>query len=517
MFNEKDQNYIKAWGSEVRNVDIQISCFKEGFPAVKLVGAATLERGMISLSEDESFSNIEYYDSQVNSLDIMKFVPASGAASRMFKNLFSFLESFSGETEDYEEYYSDQSFGSVFHFIDNLENFAFVNQLSEVMERAGESLENSLLAKRFDRIIFYLLDSEKGLGYEKKPKGLLLFHAYPDEANRMAVAEHLVEGALYAKGKNSIVKIHFTVSPEHEVDFKNAVKELVSDYEKRFQVKFEISFSNQKSSTDTIAVTLENEPFRNNDGSLLFRPAGHGALIHNLNDLDEDLIFIKNIDNVVPDRLKDKTVTSKKALAGFLLKRKSQINNFCKDLTTDVLTENGIENIANFVSDKLMISLPEKYFNEDIKGKSKILFEILNRPFRICGMVRNEGEPGGGPYFVEDAAGKKSLQIVESSQMNLNDFEQKKIVESATHFNPVDLFCALRDYKGEKFDLTKFVDPTTGFISTKSKDGKSLKALELPGLWNGAMADWITLFVEVPIITFNPVKSVNDLLRAEHQ
>ncbi|MCD4720334.1 MAG: DUF4301 family protein, partial [Desulfobacula sp.] len=353
------------------------------------------------------------------------------------------------------------------------------------------------------------------LDYGKLPKGLLKFHRY-EHSNRVALEEHLVEAAMYGVSKNKKAYVHFTVSPEHLEKFKTQVDQVKDEYEKLFDITFEISYSVQKSSTDMIAVDMNNEPFREKDGSLLFRPGGHGALIENLNDLEADLIFIKNIDNVVPDRLKEITTTYKKVIGGLLLKLQSKTFEFLKELEKSEST-NLIEKIEAFAQSDLNIKIPNGFNELGPDEKKSFLFRHLNRPIRICGMVKNEGEPGGGPFWVKNSKGEVSLQVVESSQVNASDEEQMKILQSSTHFNPVDLVCGTRNYKGESFDLHEFIDPETGFISIKSKDGKNLKAQELPGLWNGAMADWITIFVEVPIITFNPVKTVNDLLRPQHQ
>ncbi len=360
----------------------------------------------------------------------------------------------------------------------------------------------------------YLLE-DKGLGYGKLPKGLLKFHHY-DSANRVALEEHLVEAAKYGTSKNGKAIVHFTVSPEHMEKFAEQVHKVKAKYENEFKVTYDISFSVQKSSTDMIAVDMENEPFREKDGSLLFRPGGHGALIENLNDLNANLIFIKNIDNVVPDRLKKTTTVYKKAIGGLLLKLQSEAFELLKGLDKRNDPE-LIKRVAEFAKTELNIKIPQDFEGLNLNDKKSFLHRHLNRPIRICGMVKNEGEPGGGPFWVKNSKGEVSLQVVESSQVNSNDDAQMEILKSSTHFNPVDLVCGIKNYNGESFDLHKFIDPETGFISIKSKDGKNLKAQELPGLWNGAMADWITIFVEVPVITFNPVKTVNDLLRPQHQ
>jgi hypothetical protein len=366
----------------------------------------------------------------------------------------------------------------------------------------------------FVKVLKILLD-KYGLNYGNLPKGLLLFHTYPNGI-RTAFLEHLVEGVLYAKNSQNIVNLHFTVSPEHHLLFENHLKDNIETYEKYYGVKFDISFSEQKKSTDTIAVTADNEPFRDDNGMLVFRPGGHGALIENLNDLDADIVFIKNIDNVVPDWLKASTIRYKQLIAGVLVCLQQQTFTYLKELENPEISEVKLQIIAKFCQTRLhntninAISLTKSDLREYLINK-------LNRPIRVCGMVKNEGEPGGGPYLVYNADGTISPHILESSQINIEDEKQKNLMRNATYFNPVDLVCGLKNYKGEKFQLPDFVDESTCFISSKSKNGKELKALELPGLWNGAMSNWNTIFTEVPIETFNPVKNVNDLLREQHQ
>lgn len=493
----------------------QIENFKKGFPFVKLVAPATKGQGIQVFDEQEVNELAVFFDENGPKHGLIKFVPASGAASRMFKHLFEFIESFTGSKEDLQKLESDKSFNSVYNFLDNIKKFAFINDLKHVLQRDGFDLDELLMSKNFKTIVEFVL-TDKGLGYSNLPKGLLQFHQY-DGFSRLSVEEHLVEGAHHACDSKGNVKIHFTVSPEHRQKFAEAVEKAKGHYEKLFGVKYQIDFSEQKSSTDTVAVDLENEPFRENDGKLLFRPAGHGALIENLNDLNGEIVFVKNIDNIVPDLLKAPTFLYKKVIGGLLLKLKAQTDEFLRLLESGVLTDNQVKEIAGFAQKELLLNLGDRFENLSQIEKIHVLFDKLNRPIRICGMVKNEGEPGGGPFWLENSKGEISLQIVESSQIDLKNPDQKKIVQEATHFNPVDLVCSVRDYKGRQFDLRKYVDPETGFISEKSSSGKKLKAQELPGLWNGAQADWITVFVETPIITFNPVKTINDLLREQHR
>ncbi|MCE7063113.1 DUF4301 family protein [Dyadobacter sp. CY343] len=498
MFIEKDITQIKERGSDIGTVEEQVGYFVDGFPFLQLSKAATVGDGIIRLTDSEISEVISDFDKKAadGEVALLKFVPASGAATRMFKSLFSFLQE--GKRDK-----------SVDEFFVKLPDFAFY-----------EDLKASLLSDGYDitsadetTIASYFLTT-KGLGYGELPKGLLKFHNYTDRS-RTPLEEHLVEGAKYANA-GSNVQIHFTVSPEHRDKFEKLVVEVLPSYQSEFGVRYIVSFSEQKSATDTIAVNLDNSPFREKDGSLLFRPAGHGALLENLAQLDADIIFIKNIDNVVPDRIKADTIQYKKALSGIVLKYQKKIFTYLEKLHADtdfsILSE-----IDTFFKEELCVIPPAGFDSwEDIKRKEYFV-QKLDRPLRACGMVKNQGEPGGGPFWAENADGSSSLQIVESAQVDLDDSSQNDIFKNSTHFNPVDLVCGVKNYKGELFDLKKFRDPLTGFITAKSKDGKDLKAQELPGLWNGSMADWNTLFVEVPLITFNPVKTVNDLLREQHQ
>lgn len=511
MFRQEDIQQIVARGSEVDQVEQQIMNFKTGFPFLKLVEAASLYHGIIKLSESEIEKYIDIFEQKVASgTDLVKFVPASGAASRMFKSLFSALEDLQ-KGKDQSEVVKEKE---VAKFLEQLDQFAFYDDLKQLAARENMKIEEVPLQKLLE---WKLL--EQGLNYGNLPKGLLKFHTYPD-GYRTPLEEHFVEGASYSRNNAAVVKIHFTVSPEHQPAFDQHVNEIIPKYEELFGVKYEIGFSQQKPSTDTIAVNPDNEPFRNNDGSLLFRPAGHGALLENLNDLQADVIFIKNIDNVVPDRLKKTTIDYKKALAGVLLNLQEEIFHYQKMLDNNhysALDSAFYAEAANFLENVLNIIPPHDQYYSEKEELYHYYIKKFNRPIRVCGMVKNEGEPGGGPFFAMNNDGSVSLQIVESSQIDFNDPAQASIARNATHFNPVDLVCAVKNYQGVKYHLPDFTDPETGFISSKSKDGKELKAQELPGLWNGAMSDWNTMFIEVPVVTFNPVKTVVDLLRKEHQ
>ncbi len=515
MLTSQDLQQLNKKGIKPEQIDVQIANFKNGFPFVNLIAAATKGHGIQIFAENEINRLAEYFNQHGPDYELVKFVPASGAASRMFKNLFEFMESYTGSDEDLNNFEADRGFNSVFNFIKNIRQFAFIDDLDDVLRKEEFGLDDLLGKKQYGKIVEYLL-TEKGLNYSNLPKGLLKFHRY-DDFSRMPVGEHLVEGAHYARRNNGDVFVHLTVSPEHKAKFLDAIDAILSRYEDLFKVKYYISFSEQKLSTDTIAVDMDNEPFREKDEKILFRPAGHGALIENLNDQDGEVIFVKNIDNVVPDRLKEPTYLYKKVIGGLLLKLQRKSFAYLELIEGGNLSEDELQGITDFAMKDLLIRLDENFDNFGILAKIDWLYTKLNRPMRICGIVKNEGEPGGGPFWLKNTEGDISLQIVESSQIDLKNPDQNQAVQKATHFNPVDLVCGIKDFKGNKFDLRDFVDLSTGFISTKSKDGKNLKALELPGLWNGAMADWITIFVEAPIITFNPVKTVNDLLREQHR
>jgi len=511
MFESKDIRQITARGSQIDTVIQQIENFKSGFPLLKIIEAASIYHGLIQLSDKEIQQYIATFDDKVsNGLTLLKFVPASGAASRMFQSLFSAVE----ELQKGKDILELQANKEVSLFLSKFQEFAFYADLKNKAGSENKPIDSIPAQTLLEWVLF-----EQGLNYGNLPKGLLKFHSYL-EGSRTSMEEHFVEGALYAKNNTNEINLHFTVSTEHQDAFEKHVAEIKPQYEQLFGVSYRISFSQQKPSTDTIAVNPDNEPFRNNDGSLLFRPAGHGALLANLNDLDADVIFIKNIDNVVPDQLKAPTVNYKKALAGVLLTLQEQIFYYQKMLAAHhpASLESGFySEAANFLENVMNITPPNSQYYNEKEELYHYLSSKFYRPIRVCGMVKNQGEPGGGPFFAVNNDGSVSLQIAESSQINFNDPEQAAIAKNATHFNPVDLICAVKDYTGKKYNLSDFSDPETGFISTKSKDGKVLKAQELPGLWNGAMSDWNTLFVEVPIETFNPVKTVIDLLRNEHQ
>ena len=505
MITPEDKALLEKKGISEAQIAEQLACFEKGFPFLQLDGAASIEKGILAPAENELNTYLQAWDTYKQSdKNIVKFVPASGAASRMFKNLFEFLGAdYEIPTTDFEK-----------KFFNNIQDFAFYTDLNAACEKNnGKGIEALVNESNYKPVVANLLE-EAGLNYGALPKGLLKFHKY-DNGARTPLEEHLVEGALYAAGTTGKVNVHFTVSTEHRDLFKALVEEKVSEYAQKYNIEYSVSFSEQKPSTDTIAADMENKPFRDN-GKLLFRPGGHGALIENLNDLDADIVFIKNIDNVVPDRLKDETVTYKKLIAGVLVTLQKQAFEYLELLDSGKYSHEQLEEIIRFVQQDLCC---RKTDIKELEDAELVIYlrNKLNRPMRVCGMVKNVGEPGGGPFLAYNPDGTISLQILESSQIDMKDEEKKAMFEKGTHFNPVDLVCAVRDYKGNKFDLVKYVDKATGFISYKSKSGKELKALELPGLWNGAMSNWNTVFVEVPLGTFNPVKTVNDLLRDQHQ
>lgn len=505
MLSQQDLKQIAAKGMNEKQIESQLNEFKTGFPFLKLEAAASVERGIVVTDEaSRAAYKKAWEDYKAAGKKVTKFVPASGAASRMFKDMFAFVDAAYDKPETaFEKKY-----------FESIHNFAFYDALDAACKKnEGKSIDELISAGNYKAVAANML-KPSGLNYGQLPKGLLFFHKYGD-GPRTPMEEHLVEGALYASS-NGEANIHFTVSHEHMPLFKQMVEQKIDYYSKVFEVKYNVSFSEQKPSTDTIAANPDNTPFRNTDGSLLFRPGGHGALIENLNEIDSDVIFIKNIDNVVPDRLKKDTVTYKQVIAGVLVTMQKRAFDYLRLLDTGSYSHAQLEEMIRFVQHELCCRKADIKHLEDAELVI-YLRKKLNRPMRVCGVVKNVGEPGGGPFLTYNQDGTVSLQILESSQIDKNNKQYVEMFEKGTHFNPVDLVCAVKDYKGQRFNLPDFVDKSTGFISNKSKNGKELKALELPGLWNGAMSNWNTIFVEVPLSTFNPVKTVNDLLRDQHQ
>ena len=505
MLSQDDLKQIAGKGITEAQVATQLEEFKQGFPFLKLEAAAGIGNGIAAPDGEERSKYIDAWNAyKAEGKKIVKFVPASGAASRMFKDMFAFLNGDHDEPQtDFEKKY-----------FDNIDKFAFYDELDAAcLKNEGKGIKQLMAEGNYKAVVANMLEG-KGLNYGQLPKGLLLFHKYA-EGPRTPLEEHLVEGALYA-ASNGEAHIHFTVSHEHRELFKAKVEEKCDAYANKYGIKYDVSFSEQKPSTDTIAANPDNTPFRNDDGSLLFRPGGHGALIQNLNDIDADVVFIKNIDNVVPDRLKDDTVTYKQLIAGVLVTLQAKAFGYLRLLDTGSYTHEQLAEMIQFVQRDLCC---RKADIKEFEDAELVIYlrKKLNRPMRVCGVVKNVGEPGGGPFLTYNQDGTVSLQILESSQIDKSNEQYMRMFTEGTHFNPVDLVCAVKDYKGQPFNLPDYVDKTTGFISSKSKNGRELKALELPGLWNGAMSDWSTVFVEVPLSTFNPVKTVNDLLREQHQ
>ena len=525
MFTQEDVRFINQRGSSVQTVEAQVERFKKDFPWMEIVAPATPERG-IEVLDEKAIEDAVAYIGQTEVDGCCKFVPASGAASRMFKDIFAGLDILASGNDTAPEAAASKLAASV-------DKFAFYTK-----ELFGE-VEDS---REFRLNVAEKVLTDKGLGYGSKPKGVIRFHKYDNGETRTAFAEHLVEGQDYMRNSDGSVNLTVTISPEHLQLFENALEEVKQAYEERYGVKYNIRFTYQDKATDTVAVDADNKPFRKEDGSLLFRPAGHGALIHNLNAVEEELVSIKNIDNVSVERMLPVTSKYKKALMGRCLQLRDVIFGFLRDLDVVSGQASGIntmppfipaythnpeydycssqecqdlcDEIEKFLYEELCIEIPAQ---KDTKSRVEAIREKLNRPVRVCGMVRNQGEPGGGPFIIRAEDGSTSLQILESVQIDGNNPEAVAALKNATHFNPVDLVCCIHNYKGEKFDLLEYVDENAGFISSKSYQGRELKALELPGLWNGSMSDWNTLFVEVPVETFNPVKVVLDLLRKAHQ
>ena len=505
MLTQQDLKQLAQKGISEQQIETQLGQFKTGFPFLKLEAAAAIGHGIVAPDNKEGKQYVEAWPQyKAAGKRVVKFVPASGAASRMFKDMFAFVDAdYDKPTTDFEKKY-----------FDNIEKFAFYGELDAVCQKNnGKGIKALMAEGNYKAVAANMLKAE-GLNYGQLPKGLLLFHNYP-EGPRTPMEEHLVEGALYA-ASNGEAHVHFTVSHEHMELFKQKVAQKADYYAQKYGIHYDITFSEQKPSTDTVAANPDGTPFRNSDGSLLFRPGGHGALIENLNEIEADVIFVKNIDNVVPDRLKGDTVLWKQIIAGVLVTLQKKAFDYLNLLDSGKYSHEQIEEMIRFVQQDLCC---RKADIKELEDAELVIYlrNKLNRPMRVCGVVKNVGEPGGGPFLTYNQDGTVSLQILESSQIDKSNTAYMEMFTKGTHFNPVDLVCAVKDYKGNAFDLPKYVDPSTGFISQKSKNGKELQALELPGLWNGAMSNWNTVFVEVPLSTFNPVKTVNDLLREQHQ
>ncbi|WNH08374.1 DUF4301 family protein [Thalassobellus suaedae] len=514
MFTEKDIQQIQNKGITQAQVNAQISRIKNGMSYSNLVEAATIGKGIECFNEGETQGFIELYNAKQNALSIVKFVPASGAATRMFKFLFQFLKNFDASNETIVDYAKRQNDTLIKTFISNLEKFPFYDEVNSKVKVSNSNYESLAAGEKYLEFVKTMLN-KNGLNYSFLPKGLLPFHKYEQQVVT-AFYEHLFESTLYASSNNK-ADLHFTVSEQHHNYFNSELNKIKTDLEQKTNTAFNVSYSYQNQATETIALTNDGEVFRNEDGSILFRPAGHGALLENLNTLNNDLVFIKNIDNIVVANTNIKVSEYKKLLAGVLLEVQEKAFKFLNQLDGDLVSENDMIKIAMFLSQKLNVSIDSEFDDFSSEVKRNYLKDKLNRPIRVCGMVKNEGEPGGGPFWVKDKYGNISLQIVEFAQIDIENKAQEDIVKNATHFNPTDLVCGVKNYKGEKFNLLDFVNPEAAFITMKTQNGIDIKALELPGLWNGSMAYWNSIFVEVPLETFNPVKTVNDLLKDPHQ
>lgn len=508
-FSDKDLQQLKKAGIALDKVQKQIETFEEGIPFVNLEKEAVVDSGILKCTEEEEHARIAYFENSKNELALLKFVPASGAASRMFKVLFNFLESFNPKKESLKGYIERTGDEDITAFFKGWAKFPFSQEVSERINGKAETEDEEKL------LLIKEMLAVEGLNYGFYPKGLLPFHSYGKHA-ATPFEEHLIESTKYASVKNR-AHLHFTISEQHADLFKEEYDKIKERLIEQTGNTFQLSYSFQKSSTDTIAVSPENQPFRNPDGSLLFRPGGHGALIENLNEQNADIIFIKNIDNVIVPKNAVALSNSKKVLAGLLLKIQRKAFDYARLLESDNIDGDQLLELRSFLETKLNVRFSDRFTSFSIGQQLSIYKDKINRPIRICGMVKNEGEPGGGPFWIRDRQGHISLQIIESAQVDMSNECQAAIFKNSTHFNPVDLVCGVKNHKGEKYNLSNYVDNKQGFITSKTKDGKNLKALELPGLWNGAMAFWNTIFVEVPLITFNPVKTVNDLLKPTHQ
>ncbi|HLA55645.1 MAG TPA: DUF4301 family protein [Flavobacterium sp.] len=512
-FSSHDFVQIYNHGIDMASIESHLEIFKSGIAKAILDRPATPDDGIVKLSDAEFQQYARYFESRKNDLALEKFIPASGAASRMFKFLNEFLNDFDFENESINAYINRKNASNLAVFLAGMEKFPFFDAVYTKLKQVFPDFDSWERSRKNYEFIKLLLGAGH-FDFSNKPKGVLPFHKYKTHI-ATAVEEHLNETVYYSASKNS-ASLHFTVSENHRRQFEEIISNVQSTIEKQSGNKINIGFSYQHKATDTIAVDKENFPFRDEKGKLVFRPAGHGALIENLDKLTSDIIFIKNIDNVVHNHV-ETIALYKKALGGVLVELQQEIFNYLNQIDNTAVGEKDVNSIISFIQEKLNIEIGDDISKYTLGNKIEYVTEILNRPIRVCGMVKNEGEPGGGPFWVRDSKGALSLQIVETSQIDLQNEGQVKILSASTHFNPVDLVCGIKNYKGEKFGLSNFVDHNSGFIVDKNKNGRPLKAYELPGLWNGAMARWITVFVEVPLITFNPVKTVNDLLKSAHQ
>lgn len=514
MYTKEDLSNFKHRDIKPAQINQQVENFKKGFDHVCLSEPATIGNGIRKITPEEEPALLNEYAAAIQTTDMIKMVPASGSATRMFKDLFTFMETYTNSTETFLEFVQSKGSGSMHDFFKKIEELPFYSHLSASMWGDAKDINKLLKKREYTEILKYIL-TKKGLNYGNTPKGLVDFHIYRDFV-RTAFDEHIVEGAFYSND-GKIAKLHFTVSEEHMDVFKARLRKVTKVFEKMFNIKYDVTFSIQKPSTDTVSVDANGELLRDENGHIVFRPGGHGSLIYNLGELKADIVFIKNIDNVIPDRAKQDTVKYKKLLAGVLLQTQGKVFQYLKALDKRGLTDAELDEITLFVNTQTGYKEAPGLTFSDHKKRIQHLQTILDRPIRICGMVKNEGEPGGGPFWVKAKDGSSRLMIIETAQIDLKDKDQKKIFDQSVYFNPVDLICGIKNYKGKRFDLKDFIDDGQGFITKKSYKGKDIKVQELPGLWNGAMANWLTIFVEVPLTTFTPVKTVFDLFRFEHR
>ncbi|MFD2892497.1 DUF4301 family protein [Flavobacterium chuncheonense] len=503
-FTKSDLALIQNKGISIQQLEKQFHYYANGIEKIVLVKPALIGDGIIKLSSEESEKYQEVFDTHKASTSIIKFVPASGAATRMFKFLLEFLNDFKKGEESINAYINRTNNKELSVFLVGIKKFPFYNDLLKVTKALYDGFDSLNPDEKYYILIETLL-SPAGFDFSNKPKAILPFHVKSGK-QVTPIEDHLKE-AIYYKSGNVAPHVHFTISKEHQESFDTIANQFDD---------FVVTFSYQHEATDTIAVQPDNTPFRLDDNQLFFRPGGHGALIENLNALEADLIFVKNIDNVSQNHMKD-IIANKKMIGGLLFEIQNKVFEYLKILEGQKVDADIMNEIIAFASKTINVVFPLDFEKFKKEYKIEFLMEVLNRPIRVCGMVKNEGEPGGGPFWIKDSEGNISLQIVEGSQMDTTNEMQERIIQKATHFNPVDIVCGVKNYKGEKFNLKEFVDENSGFIVSKSKNGKPLKSFELPGLWNGAMAFWNTIFVEVDLITFNPVKTVNDLLKPAHQ
>ncbi len=507
-FSEADLKQIERLGLSRGDLLRQESLHRKGVEPLSLLRPCTVGDGVRRLTPEEWTDLLS--EQQVAQAEgrFQKFVPASGAATRMFADWVAYQKrrDSTGQTSRADDAAIDDFFSS-------LERFAFYPELISRCVEQGLKLEEGMEVGGRELILRQILDPQ-GLNFPALPKGMIPFHLYADHT-RNAFEEHLVEAIEYCADARGDCRVHFTVAEEHFQQVKDFLEKATQRFA-RSQYRFLWDLSLQSPTTHTLAVDLYGQPVRKESGELLFRPGGHGALLKNLQECGGDLVFIKNIDNVAPDRLKGPGYRAKRLLGGLCLRLQGRLFEYLRFLE-EAASEHLLEDAADFAHREFYLDLEPLERLDDFSQRRQWLVEQLHRPIRVCGVVPYNGEPGGGPFWVADAGESLSLQIVEKSQIRGADAEQIRLFAASTHFNPVDMVCGLRDFRGDCFDLQKFVDASRWFLSKKSYRGEEIAVLERPGLWNGAMAHWLTVFVEIPQESFTPVKTLADLLRPEHQ